>query len=107
MWGGSLDRPAVPGLKTEPTYVFQLSSVPFVQTITRRNLPGDVHDQRLAFPVLDQLRLPKMSVHELFGELDTRIVEHRRVLLQAPIERDRNGPGPRDRLGILNRHFVV
>jgi len=78
-----------------------------VETIARRNLARDVHDDGLPFPVLDQLLLPKMPVHELFRELHARIIDDRRIRLQAAIERHGDRPRTREDLRIFDRDFVT
>src|SRR5215217_5695881 len=84
-----------------------LPSVPVVQTLARWDLAGDVYDDRLAFPVLDQLLLPQMAVHELFGEFHARIIDDRRIRLEPAIEGHGDRPRTREHFGIFDRHFVA
>src|SRR4051812_47072328 len=90
-----------------PAICSWLPSVPIVQTLARRNLAGDVDDDRLAFPALDQLLLPKMPVHELFRELHARIIDDCGVRLQAAIERHGDRPWTSEDLRVFDRDFVT
>src|SRR5439155_9466776 len=85
----------------------RLLAKPLIQAIAGRNLALDVDGNRLAFPMLDQLRLAEISIQELFRKLDTLIIEQLNILLQTAIDGHRDFPGRREDLRIFDGHFVT
>src|SRR5262249_1438666 len=83
-----------------------LPAVPLIEEISGRHLTGDVDRHRITFPVLDQRRLAKISVHELLNEFIAAELEKLHVRLDAPIDRHGNAPRAGEYVRILDRHLV-
>src|ERR1700674_610590 len=84
-----------------------LLTVPLIEGVAGRHLAGDIDRHGIAFPVLDQRLLAKISVHELLDELVAAKLEQLDGRLYATIERHGDAPRPREDLGVFDRHLVL
>src|SRR5262245_17502083 len=71
------------------------------------HLARDIDVDAVAFPVSDQLLLPRIAVHEFFDEFYARILEQLRIGFEAAVQGHRDRPGPREHIRVLDGHFVT